>query len=52
MDFLKGKKTYIVVGITFIMAGLSAVGVVVPVWVPMALASLGLGTLRAGVGKK
>lgn len=49
--FLQGKKTYLIVAITFILGGLNAVGVVVPEWVYIALSALGLGALRAGVSK-
>ena len=51
MTFLKGKKTYIVAGVTFVLGGLTALGYVIPVWVYPLLGSLGLGTLRAGVKK-
>lgn len=51
MDFLKGKKTYIIGAIAFVTAGLGAIGVTIPVWVPLMLGSLGLGTLRAGMNK-
>ena len=51
IEWLKGKKTYIVVGVTFILGGLAASGVSIPNWVYVALAAAGLGTLRAGVNK-
>ena len=49
-NLLKGKKTYFVVGVTFLLGGLSACGVAVPAWVYTLLAAAGLGSLRAGVG--
>jgi len=50
-DWLKGKKTYLVAATTFLLGGLSAVGVTVPAWVYALLAATGIGTLRAGVAK-
>ena len=50
-NFLKGKKTYITMGATFVCAGLSAVGVPIPEFVFIALGALGVTTLRAGVAK-
>ncbi len=51
LDFLKGRKTYAVALGIAIWAGLSALGIPIPVWVePLAIA-LGLGSLRAGVKK-
>lgn len=51
MEFLNGKKTYLVVGATFILGGLSATGVTIPLWIYSLLAATGLGSLRAGVKK-
>lgn len=50
-EFLKGKKTYMVVAVTFVLGGLQACGVDVPEAVYVLLGALGLGTLRAGVNK-
>jgi hypothetical protein len=50
--WLSGKKTYLVAATTFVLGGLSASGVTVPMWVYSLLAAAGLGTLRAGVGKE
>lgn len=49
---LEGKKTYLVVVITFILGGLQACGVEVPEYVYIMLAASGFGTVRAGIGKK
>ena len=51
LNWLKGKKTYFVVGIAFVLGGLQAAGVAVPLWVYSVLAAGGLGSLRAGVKK-
>jgi len=51
LDFLGGKKTYLVALGVAVIAGMAALGVPIPVWVePLAIA-LGLGSLRAGVTK-
>ena len=50
-DFLKGKKTYMVAAATFILGGLTASGVAVPIWVYSLLAAAGLTSLRAGVDR-
>lgn len=50
-SFLYGRKTYLVAAATFILGGLSALGVSVPPWVYPLLAAAGLGSLRAGVQK-
>lgn len=49
--FLEGKRTYIVGAVTFVIGGLQALGVDIPVWVYPMLGSLGLAALRAGVAK-
>ncbi len=49
---LQGKKTYIVVALTFIGAGLQAVGVDIPIWVWTVLGAAGLGAVRSGINKK
>ena len=51
LDWLKGKKTYIVFAALFIIGGLQANGIEIPQWVYSILAALGLGALRAGVKK-
>jgi hypothetical protein len=51
LAWLDGKKTYIIMIITFILAGLNAVGIVVPEFILMILAALGLGTVRAAIKK-
>lgn len=48
---LQGKKTYIVVGLIFLGAGLQAVGVVIPEIVWPILGALGLGSVRSGINK-
>ena len=51
LDFLKGRKTYAVAIGVAVVAGLTVLGIPIPIWVePLAIA-LGLGTLRAGIGK-
>ena len=51
MDFLNGKKTYLVAIMTGILAGLQAYGIVIPEWVYMGLGSMGMVTLRHGMSK-
>jgi hypothetical protein len=51
IEFLRGKKTYIVMGATFIVGGLQACGVEIPQWVYALLAAAGAGALRAGMGR-
>ena len=50
-DWLKGKKTYLVMATTFVVGGLMAAGVTVPPWLLVLLGSSGVGFLRAGVDK-
>ena len=52
LDFLKGKKTYIVALVVGAGAAATALGYTVPEWVYGILGALGLTTLRAGVKKK
>jgi len=52
IEWLKGKKTYIIMGVTFVLGGLAAVGIAVPEWVFAILLSLGLGAARAGSVKE
>ncbi len=51
LNWLHGKKTYLVVAVTFVAGGLTACGVEIPEWVWALLAAAGLGSLRAGVGR-
>ncbi len=51
VKWLQGKKTYLVALTAGIVAVVSSLGYAVPEWVWPALASLGLGFLRAGVKK-
>lgn len=51
LDFLSGKKTYVIAIATGILAGLQAYGIVIPDYVYALLGAIGLGTLRAGVTK-
>ena len=51
IEFLKGKKTYIVVAAVFIVGGLHACGVEIPQWIYAMLAAAGAGALRAGMDK-
>jgi len=54
IEFLKGKKTYIVAAIGVIVNGLWAMGYIPAEWLPginTVLAFLGLATLRAGITK-
>ncbi|MBU1863896.1 MAG: hypothetical protein KKH94_09560 [Candidatus Omnitrophica bacterium] len=58
LNFLKGKKTYLVVGVGVILNGLMAMDVIPQSLLPVVnsiLGFLGMGTLRAGIaenGKK
>lgn len=45
------KKTYIVVVVAMVTAGLQAYGITIPDWVWPLLAAAGLGTQRAAVAK-
>jgi hypothetical protein len=49
IEWLKGKKAYIVAIITAVCAGLTAIGVVIPEWVYMLLAAAGIGAVRAAI---
>lgn len=51
LDFLSGKKTYIVAFIVAIEAGLQFLGIQIPGWVDTALAAIGLTTVRAAIAK-
>lgn len=52
MDFLKGKKTYLVVIVGVLINGLAAMGIIPESLIPLAnsiLGFLGLAALRKGV---
>lgn len=51
LNFLKGKKTYFVAAVVFILGGLDALGYTIPAELYALLGGLGLGTLRASVDK-
>ena len=51
VQFLKGKKSYIVAAVTFVIGGLQAVGYPIPEWVFPLLGAAGLSTLRSGMIK-
>lgn len=51
LTWLQGKKTYITAIVVAVLAGLQAAGIEIPSWVDTLTAALGLGTLRAAVGK-
>ena len=51
-NWLQGKKTYIVAGITFILGGLTAIGVEIPSEVIWLLGAAGLGSVRDAIAKK
>lgn len=51
MNWLKGKKTYIVAFCVAVTAGMAALGVPIPIWVEPLAVALGLGSLRAGLPK-
>ena len=52
VDYLKGKKTYLIAVIVGIVAALQYLGIDIPEYVYAILAAFGLGFLRAGVTKK
>ena len=51
MDFLAGKKTYLVALIAALLAGAQALGYDIPPWVMEGLGALGLLTVRAAIAK-
>ena len=54
MDFLKGKKTYLVVAIGVIVNGCVSMGIIDPQYlttINTVLGFLGLGTIRHGITK-
>lgn len=51
LDWLSGKKTYIIAIITAILGVMQANGTPIPEYVWPLLGAFGLGTLRAGVQK-
>lgn len=51
INFLKGKKTYIISFVVAVLAGLTYYGIVIPEYVWMILAAAGLGTIRDSIAK-
>lgn len=51
IEFMRGKKTYLVAFVAAVVAGLQAYGVEIPEYVLTFLGAIGLYTLRAGVAK-
>jgi len=54
LNFLKGKKTYVVMGIGVLLNGLMAMDVIPQTLLPVVnsiLGFLGMGALRAGIAK-
>jgi hypothetical protein len=54
IEFIRGKRTYIVAGVMAVVSGLKFAGVIEPVTyegIMGILAALGFGALRAGVEK-
>ena len=52
VDFLKGKKTYIIAILAGILAGFTAYGIVIPEYVWILLGAFGLSSVRAAINKK
>lgn len=50
IDFVRGKRTYIVAGVTFIVGGLQALGYPIPEYVYALLGATGLYTVRKAIG--
>lgn len=51
IDFLSGKKTYLVAIIVGVEAALQYQGIIIPGWINTALAAIGLTTVRAAIDK-
>ena len=51
MDFLKGKKTYLVALVAAAVAAANALGYPVPEWVFILLGAGGLGAVRAAISR-
>jgi len=51
IEWLKGKKTYIIAIIGGIVGILQACGVIIPEYVYAILAALGIGAVRAAINK-
>ena len=51
LDFLNGKKTYIVAVVIAVTAGVQALGYTVPEWVYALESALGLDAVRVGITK-
>ena len=51
MEFIEGKKTYIVAFVAAVVGLLQAFGVVLPEWVTYVLAAAGIATVRSAIAK-
>ena len=51
LEFLNGKKTYIIAICVGIVAMLKELGIEIPVWVIPILGALGLGAIRDAINK-
>ena len=51
-QWLKGKKTYLVMFATFVIGGMQASGIEIPPWVYGVLAAAGLGAVGAKIERK
>jgi hypothetical protein len=49
LTFLNGKKTYIVVALAVVTAGLQAYGITIPEWVYALEGAAGLGAVRVAI---
>lgn len=49
VEFLNGKKTYIVVLATILTAGAQALGYSIPEWVYAVEGAIGIGAIRIGI---
>jgi small-conductance mechanosensitive channel len=51
LEFLQGKKTYIIAICVGIVAALNQLGIAIPAWVLPVLGALGLGAIRDAINK-
>ena len=51
MEFLEGKRTYIIAFLAAVVGLLQAFGVALPEWVTYLLAAAGITTVRAAIAK-
>lgn len=51
IEWLKGKKTYIIAVIVGVVGALNYLGIIIPEWIYALLAAIGLGTIRAAISK-